>query len=421
MNIKKIKIFLSLYVFQGFNILLSLLLGKSIAVIFPPQIFGEYTLITGLMAIGNSFFFSPLIHSFRYKFQEYKTFYYLSFYKSLIFWFIITISILTLLISSISSNYNWIILTIILLLLFQYIQELNNSILNLQEKHSHYSSILLLNQILTLFFFHSISYLQSHPNVNTLLVSQLISFVVGSYISRRQLNIEQRFKIWKPNQIFHSKLFKNYINFIKPLIILPIFTWTINQGDKFLITYFINSDATGLYSASYSIGSKIFLSMNAPLLLILNPLIYSKKNINHDDISVQNNTNKFISYYLFIGAIIILFLFATYYPIGNFLLSSNYESAFKLIPITGLSYLFITTSFFTEQILYARGKTNLLLISFIVGSVVNITSNLILIPIKGIEGAACAMVISTFTQMLFENILLRKTKIFNKNSITKNE
>jgi O-antigen/teichoic acid export membrane protein len=95
------------------------------------------------------------------------------------------------------------------------------------------------------------------------------------------------------------------------------------------------------------------------------------------------------SYISVIVPILILVFFLKDW-IGNFLLSNNYEQGFQAIFWISLAFAILTTTYLFESLFYATGQTKIILLANIISALVNILSNIMLIPFLGLFGAALA-------------------------------
>lgn len=132
----------------------------------------------------------------------------------------------------------------------------------------------------------------------------------------------------------------------------------------------------------------------------------------------ENNEKDNVQYFLKKGVDAILLIsvpiFAGLICVGDMMVpwffGPGYDSVGTLIMTFSPIALFLgLNSFLGNQYLVSAKKEKLLTVTFLLGIIVNITSNAILIPFYDALGAAIATVASEFSKLLFLVICLRKT------------
>ncbi len=390
--------------------LAGLLFGKLVAVKFAPEVFGDYNLLMGGAALLTSAFFTPFIYAFRYGYKRNEYGEYLRFYRSLLFWALLLVVGAGLVVNGAGRFYPIPLAAVAAAMLcLQYYQDLHTCSLNLDGRHRVFAiasfsiSLALLAALCVAVFWGG------STGVMALLLSSAAAQAVGLWIGLRAKREHREFVFWSPARVFRHPHFAEYRRYVLPLSVLPLFVWAINQGDKFLIALFLNTHEVGLYGAGYGLGSKVFLALNGPIVLFLNPTIY---NLAADPLKKRELylvTVGVLWKYILIGMVIVAAMTLAYEPIGTLLLSESYRDAFHLIPLTALAFLFLTSLSFIDQNFHALGRPALLVWCYALGAAVNIALNLWLIPRWGITGAAVAMVLSTSAQLAFQFLLYRNS------------
>ncbi len=395
---------------QIFAAVISVGLGKFIATYFTPDIFGAYSIITSIFSLFTAILVTPLIQSYRFIYLTYEYTKLNTFYFSLFSWLLILLSIIIFVVSFYLNLPGLVILIGISTLFFQTYQSILAAGVNLKGLNVQYANLQLILPLITfivlIFSVFSIKDQSIFALLTANLLAQLTILILLLILNKDHKQII----LLSIRNTFTNEKMKNVLIFVRPLIFLPLFTWMVNSGDKLLIKYIISDHAVGIYSASYSIGSKIFLTIGGIIISYLNVSTY---NTIKNGISIIEM--KFIIYnrvkiYFILGLIVVFFASLFSNLIGHVLLSPLYAEGFYLIGLLALSSLFTTCFFFWEQVIYAIGATTLITKHYIFGAVLNLGLNVLLIPIYGITGAAIAMTISSFFQLLF------LTYIFNNYS-----
>jgi len=399
---------LMLYGFQALSMLAGLLFGKLVAVQFAPKVFGDYNLFMGGAAFFTSAFFTPFIYAFRYGYKRHAYTAYLHFYRSLLFWVLASVAGLGLLLNAWGHFYPAALLgAMALLLFFQYYQDMHACALNLDARHRMFSIVSLSVSLGLLLALCCAVFLWKSQSVMALLMSGVSGQALGLWIGLRAKPEHWSAALWSPQQLFQHPLFGEYVRYVLPLAALPVLVWTINQGDKFLIAHYLGNHEVGLYGAGYGLGSKVFLALNNPIVLFLNPAIYDLAAEPRRRDELYRVTVGALWKYLLTGLCIVAVLALTYESIGTLLLSEAYREAFHLIPLTALAFLWLTSLSFIDQNFHALGRPGMLVWCAAFGAAANISLNLWLIPRWGITGAAVAMAFSTALQLGLQVMLYR--------------
>lgn len=409
---KRDKYFFGFIALQFINILLNVILGKYIAIYFDPSKFGDYSLINAVIALVSIMFITPSIQAFRKSYfnRGQTNFELLSFFGTLLILFSIVISLVSFIISFFLQG-KVLFLICVLIFLVQSFYSLFSALINLEKRNILYTVLQLLIPTLTLSSLVLLRLLYRDSVLFHLFISSLFANITVLGFSFTFL--DYRFKIQNFGSILTSNELRSLIKYIRPVLFLPIFSWIISSGDKFFINYFLNDHSVGLYSAAYSIGSKIFLSFSGVLLLWLNSSVFEEaSNKNNIELVIKKTRKRILKYFL-LGMIIVTIvqLFST--QIGRLLLSSQYADGFRLIGLLAFSQLILTSCQFWEQIFYASGNTRFILFNYIIGAFFNLILNLILIPKIGIIGSASSMILSSIIQYLYLHIIARKIILFH--------
>ncbi len=193
------------------------------------------------------------------------------------------------------------------------------------------------------------------------------------------------------------KYLKPFLLFGLPLIPNVGLQWVISFSNRFLITHFINLDSVGIYAASYSLGQMInFFVM--PIGFVLYPTVSRLwENKQYEEVKFWME-NSFKYYIIFaVPAILGIYYFAPF--ILTKLATEEFAQHRWIVFLIASGCLFYGFSLMNAYIIHLFEKTKFLLIFFILVASVNLTLNIILIPLIGIEGAALATLISYLVQM----------------------
>ena len=227
----------------------------------------------------------------------------------------------------------------------------------------------------------------------------LYTFLIASFINLvAMLPVLWRYLGWH----FKKALARQMLAFGLPLLPHGIAFTTIEMVDRMIIPQLLGKDILGIYSANYKFGVLLLQLVNA-FKTAWQPFFLKIAN--------QENAREIYSRvltYFTIGASLVV-LFGTLF-IGDLLrvkwlgkfyfLNPDYWSGIGIIPIILLSYIFYGIYVILTPGFYITQKSKYMILFTGTGALVNILSNLILLPILGMQGAAWATLISYFAMAI---------------------
>jgi len=209
-------------------------------------------------------------------------------------------------------------------------------------------------------------------------------------------------------------LLREYLRFSIPLIPRSISGKIIDSFDRYLIGFFLNSTAVGIYSAAYGIGSimRVFMGIiNVVLFPTLSKLW--EENREHELKIFFRYTLK---YFLILAIPSIFGLTVLSKEILTIIAGSEFVyQGYLIIPVIAIAITFFHSTFqvFGHIFLLVK-RTYINAVVLFSGALLNIFLNIILIPYfqsnynYGIMGAAIATFISFFTIGIATVVLSRK-------------
>ena len=186
-----------------------------------------------------------------------------------------------------------------------------------------------------------------------------------------------------------------------PLIPTMVCTWVISMSDQFMIEYFIDEAATGIYSVSnkvphiLSIAASIF--GDAWQISIVSEDREKQRKFFSDVFATYQCIALLGASGLIMCAKIIVMVLA----------SKPYYTAWEYIPFLVLGTMFSCLGTFLGSIYMVEKQSIYTLLTMAAGAVTNVVLNLIFIPIIGVMGAAAATMVSYFLMFLLRGIHTR--------------
>ena len=185
-------------------------------------------------------------------------------------------------------------------------------------------------------------------------------------------------------------LMRRLLAFGAPLIAAALLATVMHQADRYLLRLFLDMHQVGLYSLAYQIGQGVNTLCLLPFAAIWSVVMY--------EIAARPDAKQVFAQifeYFVYGLALVLFaasLFAE--PILSVLTAPDYVEAAGLIPVICLAYLFFSLhEHFRVPVLLAKRTLNLIPV-YAVAAILNVVSNLILIPQYGAAGAAWSSVVT---------------------------
>jgi O-antigen/teichoic acid export membrane protein len=201
--------------------------------------------------------------------------------------------------------------------------------------------------------------------------------------------------IGKPN----LAVLKPYLAYSLPLLPAALSCWVVEISDRYIIAYFLGVASVGIYSPAYSLGYMIRMFMY-PIATILHPTIFKL----YEDNKIEE-LKRYLKY-----SLKVFLMFAVPALFGLTVLSksllltlttSEYASAYLVVPIAALGTIFYVYGGTISIILQVLKRTKVMMWANVAGALINIVLNIVLIPIIGILGAA----ISTLMTFLYIGVV----------------
>lgn len=217
----------------------------------------------------------------------------------------------------------------------------------------------------------------------------ILSFIIANIVS--SIFVISFGKILKDidTRRINFKILKEMLWFSIPLIPNALMWWIIGFSDRYIITYILGLSANGLYAVASRIPS---------ILSVINSIFFQAWQMSaieeyesKDKSKFYSNVFSMFSVLMFVGTSIII-VFLKY--IMDILVADAYYEAWKYIPFLLLGAVFSSFSQFLGTNYIAAKQTLGVFKSSVVGAFLNLTLNLLLIPIMGIYGASVGTMIS---------------------------
>ena len=176
-----------------------------------------------------------------------------------------------------------------------------------------------------------------------------------------------------------------------PLIPTTVCSWIINMSDRFIITSFIGESANGIYSVANK--------MPTMLIVVSNIFTYAwqitafAKQPKEERARLFSNVARVYQAVTFVGAACLIVTA----KISTILLASpEYYEGWQYVPVLSLATTFCCLSNFLTSVYMVDKRSVATFVTILIGAVLNVTGNILLIPVMGSMGAAISTAASYF-------------------------
>ena len=298
--------------------------------------------------------------------------------------------------------YKWLFLSYILLAI---IEAVRNAIVRGLSKIKMYSISNFVSSIV-LIVLNIIFIAKLGMGVKGLLLSYIISSSMVSIFIFIKLKI---YKLISYKDVNYNKM-KEMFKYSLPLVPNSI-SWTIiNLSDRLVISYYIGSNANGIYS----ISNKFPSVMDSFYSFFYTAWKESAaKNLKYEDSAIFYNKIYDNLKKMLVSVVLFMLIFL---PLCfNLLIKNEFRNAYLYIPVLVVSMYFSNMSGFYGGIFSAYKDTKIMGITTIVSALLNLLINIIFIKTIGIWAAAISTIISTFIVFFFRKRKLKRYVKLNEN------
>lgn len=200
-------------------------------------------------------------------------------------------------------------------------------------------------------------------------------------------------KLWSNLTIVVSRtLAKRMLLFSLPLIPNTVIWWVMGVSDRYMISYFIGTEANGIYSVAYKLPT---------IITIIATVFVDAWSISAVS-EYGGDKREHARFYTNVWSVLVPMMFImgsgmimlSQQGIG-LLAAGSYFTAWKYVPFLALAMVFSSLSAFLGSIYIVKKNSVMSLVTSAIGAVVNIIANLILIPgVGGVQGATVATMLS---------------------------
>ncbi|MEH7400122.1 polysaccharide biosynthesis C-terminal domain-containing protein [Gottfriedia acidiceleris] len=237
--------------------------------------------------------------------------------------------------------------------------------------------ILLVSNVFLLIIFH------------TGIVGYLTSLIITNLISCLFIIIKGKVEKDLVFNKINIKLMKEMVLYSIPLIPNALMWWIMSFSDRFIISYLIGLSANGIYAVASKIPS---------ILNIFNSIFFQAWQMSAIEEKESKDKTEFFSKVFNVFSIFMListsFILAHLKLIIGIFIADSFFESWKYVPFLLLGVVFSSFSGFLGTNYIAAKKTTGVFRTSLIGAILNVCTNLLLIPIIGINGATIGTMLS---------------------------
>lgn len=200
---------------------------------------------------------------------------------------------------------------------------------------------------------------------------------------------------------------REHLSFGLPTMPSSMSYWIVDSSDRYIIGIILGTAFVGYYSPGYTLGNLIAMFF-FPIATVLTPMI-SKYYDNNEIDEVKSLLKYSLKFFLFLGIPSVFGLYFLSKPILLILTTSEIASnGYIITPIIAISAIFYGLYGIYSQIFVVEKKTKIIGVIWIVLAILNISINMILIPILGILAAGITTLLAYFLAFFITYLASKK-------------
>jgi O-antigen/teichoic acid export membrane protein len=199
---------------------------------------------------------------------------------------------------------------------------------------------------------------------------------------------------------FSLAILRRMLSFGVPLVPVGLSSLFLTLADRYFLQHFATTTEVGLYSLGYNIGMVMRLAEQS-FQLAWPPYCFSVAKQS----DAEHQFARILSYCLIIFGFLGLGLSVLAREVLVIMTTPKFYSAYKVVPLIALSYIFSSARHVTNSGLATQNKMKYTPPIIIGSGLFNLGLNYLLIPPYGMMGAAWATVISYFTMVIVTTVV----------------
>jgi O-antigen/teichoic acid export membrane protein len=185
---------------------------------------------------------------------------------------------------------------------------------------------------------------------------------------------------------------KKYLRWSIPMVPNAAILWIILVSDRYMVSYFIDTAAAGIYSAAYSIGNYAYFAL-FPLGMVLYPNVVKTYDEGHPE-QTANYLKYGLKYFMMISIPSAFGLSVLSRQLLDLLTTSEFAEGRHVVTLVAFGAVIYSLYQIGVYIIHVVNKTHLTVWLLGSSALLNVVLNVLLIPRMGINGAALATLVA---------------------------
>jgi O-antigen/teichoic acid export membrane protein len=218
-----------------------------------------------------------------------------------------------------------------------------------------------------------------------------IRFIVISCVEIVLLLFFYRYYLKPAVPVFDATLITRSLKMGLPMMISAMFSMVIAFGDKFFLEKYVDYKGLSIYYLAFSCASVIPLLSNS-LQNVWLPLFLKEKELEKNVARTRKLVKNLV---LILTLLSVVVMAGVAVSLALHIIPATYTQALYVLPLLLLGQIILCLTLIYYNYLVYFEKTNIVLVTGLVISVISVLLNMLLIPVWKIYGAAVTSLIST--------------------------
>lgn len=280
--------------------------------------------------------------------------------------------------------------------------EIYEKLMRASNHNTVYCLILLMQSILNLAII-ILYYKATSKEIESLFLAKILTICLSIIIIIIVLRVWKYIKIrqysWELNKVFFSYGF--------PMVGVWGVSWLLNYSDRYIINYFLANTQVGLYDVAYRFAESSIGMVISAFNLAFFPAMIRTWNEEGKEAACRMTRSVFNYFFMFaIPAFLGIALLANQFY--GTIIDEQYQEAAVVMSISSIGFIFMGINNMLYKLWQLEEKTKMVLYLTIMSVLVNITTNIIFIPLFGYIAAAATTVVSYVLTTIVIVFLIRR-------------
>lgn len=239
------------------------------------------------------------------------------------------------------------------------------------------------------------------------------AWAISTLLSLFYLKYNFKQTILPENNVQKNPAWKEINSFSRWLMLVNTFAWVQVWLDRWLLSGFLSTSETGLYSSYSQLAIHPFSIVSGLLMAKFSPFLYRNVADKSQRPAFIKNVKSLFSIYLLICSVEIFFIFLLQDFLLELLLGKAFLEQKELFIWLCFAWMIFQLGHLLGFLLNVLGQAKALFVPNLITALVSVVANILLIPKLGISGIVIAFILTGFTKNI---TLLSSLYFFRKNT-----